>query len=180
MEEAQVITVGVLRGFQKDRFTRNCSLADTTASTAPIVGLFELPRHLMIKWAALIGLPGQSGNAREVSPESFAEFARAIVEFLRFKEVELPDGCRCNLVQVQSGVTALGDEIDNTVPEQKSFRLIINLGLHAVSIILGMEEKAGRIVLESGQGYALQRTGSDHGTQIEVPGLTLLFVIGSD
>jgi hypothetical protein len=68
---------------------------------ATSVCLFQLPEHLRSQWWTL--LEKGAGALGDGSLPGFETFVKNVVEFLDFKELQVPEGARCNLVVSNAG-----------------------------------------------------------------------------
>jgi hypothetical protein len=180
METSSAITLGVLPGFQKERFEPAADRVETPE--LPAVGLFELPRHLLKKWAGVMVPSPQSPGNMEVAPENFTGFAASVIEFLRFKGLLLPADCRCDLLQIEPTATCL-DAGDQGSCGPGPPRFIINLGPEDSTMSFASRSEsdparagsdaattpAASARLRPGQGCVF-RGGAGHSSECSVPG----------
>ena len=106
--------------FCADKFEQNREIGNPDREE--IIELIELPRHLIEACSRLPWFSWSSPEACGVKVERFHEFARKVLEFLQFKQVDLPQECRCNLVQTAVGAHLVGME------SAEKLRLAVNLG----------------------------------------------------
>jgi len=126
-ENLRRLTMCVLPRFRREAFSKYPVMVEEVAPGTPAVGLFELPKHLMKKWADAIDSQGDLGDGFQISPKVFTQFAEAVIEFLRFKKTPRPAECRCDLARI----TTTGVRIDAKGSEDGSRAeslLVINLG----------------------------------------------------
>ena len=67
------------------------------------MGLLELPEHLMKQWRRLgAHLSGGTAPAPTMDEKAYRDFVQSVLGFLHFKQVRLPEQCRCDAIVVPS------------------------------------------------------------------------------
>src|SRR4051812_44844297 len=71
-------------------------LLQADAARGAQIGLLELPEHLMQRWDRLFpdGSP-RAAPAADTFQRDYGELVQSVLGFLRFKQVALPEHCRC-------------------------------------------------------------------------------------
>jgi len=189
------IDVRVLPGFHVEGFAPEKSAASSASSAVLSIGLLELPRHMMEKWATVKEAMEVGTDPNAIS-DRFAGFARAVTDLLHFKKVALPQECRCNLLQIPPGLVAMSGEGFSSTG-MPHLHLVIHLGEKAAPFTFDLPQisdpghlsvegaSAGAatdsvsISLEPGQGYLYRSQIAGCGVCVTSPELmTLLMLAG--
>ena len=77
----------------------SASAEGTSADDPDAITLFKLPEHLRSAWWDLLAAATESGGPLR----GFDEFAARVVEFLRFKQLDIPAGTRLEAIVTAAG-----------------------------------------------------------------------------